>query len=281
MQNRAKLLIIDDEIKVINSLNRIFDKDIFEVLIASEPEDVLTIIENQELDIIICDYNMPLMSGIDVLKYSKKIRPRTVRILITGNCDLDIAISAINEGSIYYYISKPWKNEEVLGVVKKALDYKRDQDKKALLYEMLDSSQKNLDEMNNRLKSVEKMVQSPSKQEIESVKEINCKKIPVREDENIILIDPKEILYITAENSEINVVTKRGIYKSRDSLNKWEENLDDSFFRCHRSYIVNIDKIEKIIPWFNSAYNIELKGLDDTIPVSRSAMKILKEELGI
>lgn len=281
MKGKARLLIIDDEIKVINSLNRIFDKELYEVITASNPEDAITIIEKQELDIIICDYHMPHMSGIDVLKYSKRANPSTVRILITGNCDLDIAISAINEGSIYYYISKPWKNEDVLEVVKKALDYKLEQDKNVLLYEMLDFSQKNFEEMNHRLNSVEKKVEYPYKQKIDTLKNKRHKKFPVREDENIILVDPKEILYITAENSAINVVTKIGTYKSNDSLNKWEENLDSSFFRCHRSYIVNIDKIAKIIPWFNSAYNIELKGVDNTIPVSRSAMKSLKEELGI
>ena len=263
MKERARLLIIDDEIKVINSLNRIFDKEIYEVAIATNPEKAITIIENQELDLIICDYHMPLMSGIDVLKHSKKINPTTIRILITGNSDLDIAISAINEGSIYYFISKPWKNEELLGVVKKALEYKGEQDKKVLLYDM-----------NNRLKSVEEMMEDPYKNK-------GRKKFPVREGENIILIDPKEILYITVENSEINIVTNDGIYKSNDSLSKWEENLDNNFFRCHRSYIVNMDKIKKIIPWFNSAYNIEIEGANSTIPVSRSAMKILKLELGI
>ncbi|KAB3525943.1 LytTR family transcriptional regulator [Alkaliphilus serpentinus] len=106
------------------------------------------------------------------------------------------------------------------------------------------------------------------------------RKYPVRDDENIILIDPSEIIYLMAMEGDVFVITEMGKYKSTDSLNSWENNLDkDHFFRCHRGYIVNIERVEKIVPWFNSAYNLKLKEGKESIPVSRGAMKRLKKLL--
>lgn len=265
MEVNAKILIVDDELKVINALRRIFDKEKYEVLFTTNPKDALDILSN-DIDIIICDHNMPNMSGIEVLRYSKKISPNTIRILITGYSDASIAISAINEGSIYYFFSKPWENEEIIAVVEKAIIYKYEQEKKTSLYEVLNDSNEHLIEVARRLKSTQKS---------------SIRKFSVREDESIVLINPIEILYLMAINGKVFIITEMGKYKSSDSLNWWENNLEkDNFFRCHRGYIVNIDRIEKIIPWFNGAYNIKLKNIEENIPVSRGAIKRLKGLLG-
>ncbi|HOJ79322.1 MAG TPA: LytTR family DNA-binding domain-containing protein, partial [Clostridiales bacterium] len=100
--------------------------------------------------------------------------------------------------------------------------------------------------------------------------------------EDIYLIYKRDILYITAAAGEVLVTTLQGTYRSRESLNSWIKKLDSGdFFRCHRSYIVNIEKIEKISPWFNGAYNLKLKDCRDIIPVSRENMKTLKDIFGI
>ena len=265
MKNKAKILIIDDEIKVINALKRIFDVEKYEVLFTTKPEDAIDIFHN-DIDIIICDHNMPNMSGIEVLRHAKEILPNTIRILITGYSDLDIAVSAINEGSIYYFFSKPWKNQEIISVVERGLTYKYEQDKKTVLYDVLSDN-------NNLLE----MVKDPKYTNVKSIK-----KLPVREGENIILIDPMEILYLSALDGNVFVTIETNKYKSLESLKWWEDNLlEGNFFRSHRSYIVNVDKIERITPWFNGAFNINLKNLKEDIPVSRRAMKDLKNLLGI
>jgi two-component system, LytTR family, response regulator len=265
MKIKARILIVDDDLSVINALRRIFDKSKYEVLFTTKPEDAIDILSN-EIDIIICDHNMPNISGIEVLKYAKKISPNTIRILITGYSDIEIAISAINQGSIYYFFSKPWKNEEIISVVKKAIRYKYEKQEKDSVYEVLNENKRHLLEITKDLKSTQLK---------------NIKKLPVREDEEIILINPTEISYLMAMDGNVVVNTDAGKYKSSESLSWWEGNLiENIFFRCHRSYIVNLDKIEKIIPWFNGAYNIKLKNSNENIPVSRAAMKELKLLLG-
>ncbi|MCM1567311.1 MAG: LytTR family transcriptional regulator DNA-binding domain-containing protein [Dehalobacter sp.] len=243
----ARILLVDDEPMVLNALKRILHSRGYELFAATTSEEALDFLQKSAIDVIICDQNMPGMLGIDLLKRSREEYPDAVRILITGSSDVNVAISAINEGSIYYYLAKPWKNEEVISVVEKALA-----DKPEHFYP----------------------VERKMEQEI--------KKIPVWEDDTIILINLSEVIYLTAAEGDVVVITEKGRYQSPDSLNSWEKKLGSgSFFRCHRSYIVNINKIEKISPWFNSAYNLKLKDTKETIPVSRNSTKKLKNLFGL
>lgn len=266
MKKKAKILIVDDEINVINALRRIFDVEKYKVIFTTKPEEAIEIFQ-KDIDVIICDHNMPNMSGIEVLRHAKEILPNTIRILITGYSDLDIAISAINEGSIYYFFSKPWKNQEIISVVEKSLNHKYELDKKTVLYDVLNDNNNFLDDFAKGRKSTNAN---------------SIKKLPVREGEDIILIDPMEILYLYAMDGNVFVITETKKYKTPESLKWWEDNLGkDNFFRTHRSYIVNIEKIEKITPWFNGAFNINLKNLEENIPVSRRTINDLKALLGI
>lgn len=251
MSDKMVILIVDDEIQIINALKRIFRKMDYEILAATMPEDAIHVINNKKLDIIICDYNMPNINGIDVLKHAKKVLPDVVRILMTGYCDVNIAISAINEGSVFYYISKPWKNEEVISVIQNALgalEKKRRQNDQNDLYRYINESQNYLAEVSNKLKSMDK------KDEFKNLK------VSVIEDENILLINSEDILYLAADEGDVLIFANGGEYRSHESLNIWSEKLDkNKFFRCHRSCLINLEKIEKITPWFNGTYNIKLK----------------------
>lgn len=278
MQDNAKILIVDDEIKVINALKRLLSKKQYEVISQTNPKVALDMLENEKIDIIICDYKMPQMSGVDLLKYSKKVTPSTVRILITGHVDLDVAINAINKGNIYYYIEKPWKNEEIIKVIEKALYDKAEQDKKTFLENLLKDGHTYLDKMVGGLKAVGYTVETPNKMQEKIQKGQKRKKFPVWEDESILLIEDIELSYLMAERGDVVLRTEKGEYRSSETLSAWEEKLgNNNFFRCHRSYIINIDKIEKITPWFNGSYNIKLKSIQEAIPISRNSVKHLKE----
>lgn len=269
MSNRIIILIVDDEIQIINSLKRVFYKSNYEILASTKPEEAMNIMDNSKFDIIICDYNMPDINGIEILEYAKKVIPDAIRILMTGYCDVNIAVSAINEGSVFYYISKPWKNEEVISVIHDAIEKKRRRNSQNDLYRIINESQNYLTEVTNKLNSIDK------KDENKNIK------VSVIEDDNILLINSKDILYLTANEGDIFIFTKNGYYRSHDSLNIWSKKLGEGFFRCHRSYLVNLEKIEKISPWFSGTYNIKLKNCKDNIPVSRGKIKALKDLLGI
>lgn len=270
MSDKTVVLIIDDEIHIINALKRVLHRTDYELIASTQPEEAINILDSTKCDIIICDYNMPIISGIDVLKHARKVMPNAVRILMTGCSDANIAISAINEGSVFYYISKPWKNEEVISVIQNAFEKKRKQKERNDLYHYLNDSRSYLAEVADKLKAVDKM------------NEPKDTKFPVLEDDNILLINSSDILYLTATEGDVIIFTKSGEYRSHDSLNLWSKRLGESrFFRCHRSYIVNIENIEKISPWFNGTYNINLRNCKFNIPVSRVNMKALRKLFGI
>jgi two-component system response regulator LytT len=270
MKERDMILLVDDEVRIVNALKRVIQTMDIDVLTATDPEEAMRIIDHSKPDVVICDYNMPKFNGIHVLKYAKGIVPNAARVLMTGLNDVNIAISAINEGSVFYYITKPWKNEDVISMIRNALEKKRTRKERSSLQHILRDNSEYLTQMTDKLKLFHKML------------EHNDSKFPIYDDEDIIMVNSSDILYLTAMEGDVFVITADGKYKSHDSLNTWSEKLGKSnFFRCHRSYIVNIDKIEKISPWFNGSYNLVLTDCKESIPVSRENMKVLRSMLGI
>lgn len=77
-------------------------------------------------------------------------------------------------------------------------------------------------------------------------------------------------------------MTKNEEYFVKMSISEFYDTLPkEMFFRCHRSYIVNLTKIKEIIPWFNNTYNLRLKNVTKEIPVSRSNVKKFKHIMNI
>jgi len=107
-------------------------------------------------------------------------------------------------------------------------------------------------------------------------------KIPVWKENSIVLLDPGKILYFTTDAKKVIVHMKDDTYESNSSLAELEKRLENKgFLRCHKSFLVNMDAIARIVPWFNSTYMIRLKGVPDAIPVSRYYTKKLKSTLSI
>lgn len=250
MQNVCNLLVVDDEPETVNALKRVFSGDGFSLLHAAFPEEALEILRNNEMDVIICVQSMPGMPGTEVLKQSRKISPDTVRILMTGYSDINTAISAINEGNVYHYFSKPWNSEDIYKIVTEACKNKRD--------------------LKGRRNSEEFYLYN------------HARKFPVLEKGKFKLLEIEDIFYLTTEQGSICAVTRKGRYKCSGTLDRYEVQLKAmNFFRCHKSYLVNLGKVEEISPWFNGALNLKFKGISDTISVSRNYAGKLKMHFGI
>ena len=107
-------------------------------------------------------------------------------------------------------------------------------------------------------------------------------KINLWKNEKIIVVDINDIYYCVARERITCVFTKNEEYSVNLSISDFYEKLPkDIFFNCHRSYIVNINKIREIIPWFNSTYNLKLQDIDYEVPVSRSNVKEFKQLMHI
>jgi putative nucleotidyltransferase with HDIG domain len=116
------LLIVDDEPPIISAVRRLFLDEHINIQSASNAQEALKFLADHEVAVMLTDNCMPEMSGLELLNEAKKISPNTVRLMMTGNADLQVALSAINEGEVYRFIIKPWQNQELITMVMEALN---------------------------------------------------------------------------------------------------------------------------------------------------------------
>jgi len=120
-----KVLCVDDESSILSALRRVFLDEPWDVLYASSGEEGLALIRKHEVDLVLSDYRMPGMDGVEFLKRAKEVQPDTVRIVLSGYADINVIVNALNEGQVYRFISKPWNDDELLHNIRKALDHYR------------------------------------------------------------------------------------------------------------------------------------------------------------
>ncbi len=122
--DKVNVLVIDDEETIVNTFKAHF-RHYYNVFTALNTEEGIKIIEDNNIQIVLCDYNMPGKDGI--LFFSELVlkHPDISRILITAQDALKIAIEAINFGSIYRYVHKPWDVDELKDVIDQSYEYYR------------------------------------------------------------------------------------------------------------------------------------------------------------
>ncbi|MDD8031673.1 MAG: sigma-54 dependent transcriptional regulator [Acidobacteriota bacterium] len=123
MTHNALIHLIDDEPIIHDVLGQLLEAEGYEVEISSSGEEALKKFEEQKFDLILLDLLMPGMDGLEVLKEIKKIDPETLVIIITAYASVESALSAIKMGA-YDYIQKPFKNDELLMTINRALEHR-------------------------------------------------------------------------------------------------------------------------------------------------------------
>jgi response regulator RpfG family c-di-GMP phosphodiesterase len=120
--NNRKILFVDDDVNILEGLNRQFRKQ-FEIRTAAGGEQGLVVngIEGP-FAVVVSDYRMPQMNGIEFLKNIQKRSPDTVRIMLSGNADMQTAIDAVNEGHIFRFLTKPCEIESLLKTLEAAVE---------------------------------------------------------------------------------------------------------------------------------------------------------------
>ncbi len=120
--NTPRILIVDDEQSVISAVSRCFLDTNYEISTAisgAEGLDLLT--ARGPVDLIISDFRMPGMNGVDFLRQVMAKWPGIKRMILSAYTDSDILLSALNEGRVHRFVTKPWKNEELIAVVEELL----------------------------------------------------------------------------------------------------------------------------------------------------------------
>jgi len=118
------ILYVDDEEKSLKGFARAFNED-FRIFTASNAQDGLKLLEEHrnEIGVLMTDQRMPGEKGVWLLERARQLQPRMIRILATAYADMDAAISAVNTGAIYRYVTKPWAPEQLQQTLKQALEF--------------------------------------------------------------------------------------------------------------------------------------------------------------
>ena len=116
------IAIVDDEELILTSLSAMFRLETdYTLLLFSNPAKAVQELARTKIDLVISDYLMPEMTGIDFLVKMKELQPDALRILLTGFADKENAIRAVNTAGLYQYLEKPWDTEALLLVVRNGL----------------------------------------------------------------------------------------------------------------------------------------------------------------
>src|SRR5579864_3131362 len=120
-QRRHTLLIVDDEVDVLESLRHLFHRA-YRVLTATSGTEALKLLAENEVHLILSDQRMPGMTGDAFLAEARRLFPDVVRMMFTGYADIQAVINAVNEGSIFRYIVKPWDTAELEVIIRQAAE---------------------------------------------------------------------------------------------------------------------------------------------------------------
>lgn len=130
--------------------------------------------------------------------------------------------------------------------------------------------------------SEERIVSTLNRLEASKTTNYFHQKLSLWKNDKLHVVNIKDIAYCQSDEHELVIYTDKEDYRLTSTVSGFYEKLpQDSFFRCHRSYIVNLDRIIEIIPWFNSTYVVKLQGLKAEIPVSRPNIARFKQLMGI
>ena len=115
------ILVVDDEQDNLDAFRFNFRK-VFDIVSAGSGAEALEVLKQKDVAVIITDQRMPKMTGLELLKEAKELRPEAVGIILTAFTDVDVLIEAITLGQVYRYVTKPWDAKEVRGILQYALD---------------------------------------------------------------------------------------------------------------------------------------------------------------
>jgi DNA-binding NtrC family response regulator len=141
----STVMIVDDEPMVATALRSFLELETpYDVLTFTAPHDALGCLDQQRVDVIVADFMMPGMDGITFLREARERQPLAARILLTGYADKQNAIRAINEAGLYYYLEKPWDNDQLAVVIRNGIE-------RTALFTELDARVAALEEANREL----------------------------------------------------------------------------------------------------------------------------------
>ncbi|MEO4026647.1 LytTR family DNA-binding domain-containing protein [Chromobacterium vaccinii] len=241
-----KALIVEDEYLAREELAYLIQEH-SSIEIAASVEDGLEafkFLQERDVDVVFLDINIPSIDGLLLAKnLHKTARPPRI-VFVTAY--KEFAVDAF-EVEAFDYILKPYNEARIIGLLRK------------------------LEALEPAPPPVAASI--PAAEAAPASRTVNLAK-----GDSIIVTPCDDIYYVEADEKVTLVYTAHDRYVMAMSISEFVSRLPaDSFFRCHRSFCVNIHKIREIAPWQNSTYIIKLYDLKAEIPVSRSNIKAFRQ----
>ncbi|WP_100523436.1 LytR/AlgR family response regulator transcription factor [Mycobacteroides abscessus] len=246
---KIRVMIAEDERLAREELKYLLEQeeDIEVLPSASNGLELLQLVEEHEPDVVFLDIHMPEMQGLQAARMlsSRKKSP----FIVFSTAHEDYAVEAFDLDAVDYLL-KPYDHHRL---------------------------KQTLQRIRNRIRETSGPESTPNGGQSST----KVAKLLVDDGERLIVVDPETIMYAVREERVIQIHTKDHVYTSKMTLQQLEEKLTTySFYRTHRSFLVNMNVVLELIPWFNGTYNLILKdGKRTQIPVSRSSAKELLQRL--
>lgn len=221
-------------------------------------------------DVAFLDIHMPNLDGLTVARKLLEVDQNLMIVFATAYDQHAIQAFEVNAVD---YLLKPFDEERVLKTVERIRQRVRDP-KNNSEHETLNTSLVEL---------LKKMAGESVSGATSQFQAPIISKLAVQGEESVVLLDPKDILYVYRENRDVFIKTSTKVYSTKYTLQALEEKLANyPFFHAHRSYLVNLNFAQELAPWFNGAYTLILNDEERSrVPVSRAYVKALKDVLEI
>ncbi len=121
---QPKVLLVDDDARVTEALQRVLSQEGYEISSANSAEEALEILRQKSVDVIVSDEQMPGLSGSEFLTIVRHSYPDIVRIILTGQASLEAALRAINKGEVYRFLTKPCNRQDLANAIEHGLEQK-------------------------------------------------------------------------------------------------------------------------------------------------------------
>ena len=120
-----RIMIVDDEPNILRSLNRVLKRaDDWEIETYDSVAEALKRAQTMSFELVISDYRMPDMDGVEFLNEIRNLQPEAMRIILSGFTELQALLGAINEAEIFRYLCKPWDDHDLVATIRSALAHR-------------------------------------------------------------------------------------------------------------------------------------------------------------
>ena len=138
MSTTKRILLVDDEPRILQALRRTLQRDGHHVFTATNAQDALQLMGVDPVDLVISDNMMPNVTGIELFHEMHRLWPDTVRVMLTGVSDHDIALRALERGAIFRFLTKPWDEVDLRITVRQALEHRAEKLESRRLLDFMD-----------------------------------------------------------------------------------------------------------------------------------------------